>query len=846
MPVHPVNNDFHQKFLKIRNSIVPLIEPNVHTVKSDGKIKFSATMSLAATATTPYVPSVEELHKLTCFVDNKDIAQVTAQDYFNENVIYFLEDDDRKDLIGVKEKPTLSNARLQIFSLEEDKQWYRDFIPFWIPGVLSMDRQIRESGKFKVNPKIIEADMSFHCTKPQYFRQTKLLYHLAYIEKVKHFDVYVKDSAKWGKQYKDYLTSSDFLQAFATMVKVLTAEGIQMIIKDITNKLDILDPSGQSALDVMTQFNHSAILDAIYTNLDDIRNNDIFRDAVAKVVSDILNSEGDSDAKAIAKILTDALQTGSEFINSLLAGFMAVGKDHLKWPNLVATDAWGKMKEFFSKEKLSEFFTGENSFVLLKKLISSIFYAAAVASFGMGIYSWNDMDNISKATFVFSSFSLVTTLIFHYADDAITGTFKPIVEGFLARNVAQENIEGVKGALKLLFTDKVSTFMENRVIPLFILASAGFIIRDIVNDANEGNIGAIVMDSLALVSTITQAILMFSSASWAGPLSGFFAILSIIFIIVKFKVYPGKTPVEKYFDKIPARYKLDTTNLAEPAALTTRANILVKSGAKSGQYLIQLSQKHVQPDPQAPSERNPFRIVRLGKSLVQIVAPFNYDQRPVPSARYFEEVASKLILGDSSSSTDITSFYLVATTTTGEYTLLSRPTGQFFSLDTIGMTLVKTQAESVSLEFKDLPNWFSSKDNTWSLPSTLKLHHGVPLINGTNAVCLIDTGLYTFDHSKYNKDTSGPYATYVKNNHTSQYVSCTVVPSYLMITTGDGLFQLYDKDDKVIATTPMSMTTSTAVGITSPFSMVFSSDANNRWLAIVDSNYVEKSFRSTA
>ncbi|KYR02759.1 hypothetical protein DLAC_00222 [Tieghemostelium lacteum] len=850
--------NFDEVFISLRNEVTihagsQKIGGQLHGLENNAVE--SITSGLKFTTFAARVPprddlppmTVETLHNLTSMVGNTDIAQKVAQEYFNENVLYVLDGTKRKELLGMEKQPTLNKERLKIINgVPNDILWYGSFIKSWLPSVLANDKEVKEGGKFKVNEKIIEADMSNECSKIPYLRQTKLLYHYAYVEKVDGFSDYLRDAARWTKEYSEFLVSEDQIEGWVALCK--TAPALASIMyKQISSKLDLLDPTTKTSREVLMKLNMAVIIDEIYTNIDYISKKAIFDAALNKIFRDILESTEIADAKEVLQSIMSCLKEGTQLVPVLLGAFSGLGKDLIKWPDRVGTTLWEKLKENFKLDYLQRFFSKENTIILAKRLLSTVFLAAGAVSFIFGALYVDQMDIIEKIQFGFNTAGFVALLLVSVSEK--TGNFlnKFIMrssiwmQASLSPRFAAGTLRNIRGFFKSVFTGSLSGLIERRIMPFLTLVFATQLVRDLISDVKDGNIGAIVMDSLALIATIGEAVLLFSSVSWAGGLGVVLAILSVAFLLIKFFFFPPKTPLEKYYDTLPARYKLKDIELVEPQSIAERNDLKIMAPSKYHLKYLSPHNDHKLHVDQYSYERNPFKVTRIGKSQVTISNAFNYDRRitTLPSYLY---VASngKLVMQQSSVSSTINQiWYLVNSHVVDSFNLLAF-TGKFLYIDgdgNIGLTDNKKDAAAIKLQ--GVRSWFDPS-STWSLPSPMKLRKGQVIVNDHAAYGLADTGLHCINYSKYAPHLKENNQDYIKSNSTNQLIHVDPLKHLEYLTIDEhGKIAIRDKQGNSITYTAPGIQLTPIPKPVAPFSMVFSRNPQEIWFAVVDSNYQE-------
>ncbi|KYQ99894.1 hypothetical protein DLAC_03860 [Tieghemostelium lacteum] len=837
--------EYHDTFIRVRDSIIPkeTTDPIIHhPMYNHLKGHFPTTMLAATTAGDDNSLSADHLHQLSVMADGSDIAQTTSEAYFNENLLTMIDSTKLKDLLGMDAPPKLNAERQAIIdSVPGDRAWYTNFINAWLPHVLASDKNIQDGGKFNVNTKIISADMAFQCTKVPYMRQTKLLYHYAYIEKVKGFSEYVKDSKKWAKEYSDFLTTEDFIASWNAIVKYTPPAIVDIQVREISSKLDILDPTGESSKNVLSQLNMVTVLAHFMDHMDEVVKTDLFEKSLDKTIKDILYGADKTEATEMLRIMVENISGANGLIPVLIAASNHIGKSQFVFPDLVGTTFFEKVKEHFSLDTIKKYFTKENAIALGKKVLSAVFYSASIAAVVFGALTFDNMDVPQKVFYIFNAVGLFSMLLLDVTGKFLPGLLKRASGWVVAKlgNVLSANaISNIKSMMKTIFTGDISTFLEKRVMPILILIFASQVVEDIIADVQEGNIGAAVMDSLTLVASLGEVILIFSNSSWAGGVGIFLAILSIIFMVIKLKYFPQKTPIEKYYDTLPAKYKYTNVTLSTPDSLPSRADMIVASGVHKGKFFSPHPDGKPHVD-QYSYERSPYKISLVGKSQVFISNNYDYSAPSYPYAGFYTDDNGVFTIKATPNTNETMIWYLVSNgVSTGGYKLLSN-SGKFFTIDAGGVgQLVGDINQATELKFNELRDWFDPQ-STWSLPSGTPLGVNQPIINYEAGMALTDDGVRVFASSGFNpKDPN--IITFIKNNTKYQpiHIDSDKHQVTSLMVDGTGALKFFDKDGKEVPfTTTLSATDNKSK--VSPFALVFSRNPIENWFAIVDSTFKE-------
>eukprot|EP01133_Synstelium_polycarpum_P020009 gene20009-23976_t len=657
--------------------------------------------------------SVDKLHALSAIVNSVDVAQQKAEILFNENVVYFIDDSLRRSVMGVA-KPTLSQQRLNIISNPIDQQWYRDFSKRWLAYALT-DSSI----PFSVNIPILNQDMATLC------------------QKVPNMGAYLADTNNnWASKYSDYLLSDEFQQDWAASVRTNPPAIVESAIKEITSKLDILDPTTTTSREVVMRLQVAVIIRGLYLDIDEIRHKRLFQTSLNMVIEDAKRSSEQSEEMHAAHRLIEAAGGTAELSAMLIGAYLAVPKTEVTTSVTVTGDnIWKRGLSYFS-ENIKSLATKPVLFNTIKRLLAGFLYASAAVSVLLGLYTFNEQSGPHKAAFVVNTVILVTSLIVgrESVDVALTTVVSNAsswINSFVTRNFTPRFANGFKTLCNRIFTtESVAKFFETRAIPSLILVSAAFIVYDLVKDVESGNKGAFSLDFLAGIFTLGEAVVLFIGLSWSGPVAILLAIAGGIALGLKYLLFPDKTPAEKFKERLDAKYRNVSLRLESSLDLPVLCDISLGNG----QYLAPGYQglHSVKFHPTS----DPFQVLRAGENQILLVNPLNtIGGTPSYLSCRSGHLSTYPINAGPAVETEV--WYLVDAGQANTYHLMSW-NSQFLHIRGDGIAELNANNKT-AVTFYELDNWFGV-DKLVSLMTGYTLQSGNAIFGKNQGLAVIEDG----------------------------------------------------------------------------------------------------------
>eukprot|EP01133_Synstelium_polycarpum_P006694 gene6694-7785_t len=578
--VKPISKQV-QDFIELRNRCLPS-KPSEATT---------------TTATTPPVLSVEALNGLSSLDPRSlsDLAQIKSEGLFNDFIVYFMPDNLRTTILGAV-KPEL-NAQLEAMVADlPTQQWYASLAIPWLALGLN--------GKpgFTVNTDMLQNDL------------TILL----------------------QKLYQAFL-EGDFLTSWPIVVQASQPAYIQSMLKQITNKLDILDPTGATTRDVSLKLAFAVALKQSYNNVDVITKQDIFRSTLLQAIEDVMRSSSSQETiVALQGLVTTAESAG------VLAGQLAVAYQSLTSATVnsaTTTAAIGEAVVLTScSEKVQAFFSSLATNVK-NNLLGSLFTTVSSMSFIYGVMTWSISDRATKIRTVVNGAGLLisiantpaTVKLFSWVASEAASLFGYLVSYTVEIYLGSVPIKFVTAVFEAIFTaEKVVGFISTVVTPLFMVASLGLMVYDLVQDVDSKNWGAFSLDLIATLCTVGYMVVStLALTSWSGLLSIVFAVVVGVSTLVKLIFFPPASPIATFYSTLPQRYTDLTLEPFVPTDITCRTTI---QQAGTTNYVVPSSTSPSNFSSVAIASNNPlndpFRVMFVGttagdSSLVTIQNPMN-------------------------------------------------------------------------------------------------------------------------------------------------------------------------------------------------------------------------------
>lgn len=749
----------------------------------------------------PPVLSLENLNEITSIVDNKDIAQVECEALFNNNIIYFMNDDYRKNLLG-QDKPHLNSALKHIVSDHDVKKWYEALSVPW----LALGLNGKE--KFKVNADIIESDMTIYFQKIYYLNQTNLLYHYSYAKKVPDIIFYAKDKSRnWAKEYKQFILDT-VMPTWVTTVKIMPIEVVNNMMKQWGSKLDILDTSGNTSQDLNQKLSHALVANEVFQNINDVSKQKIFSSILQKSLNDALISTDNQEIIIQIKDMINKVGTAQ-----VVSGDLVVAYSKLNYDQIISANQVEKIGEYILEAGASTFsgklkdFLGSIAKNVRENLMGAIFLTASALSLVMGIAYWDQSSDVEKVKTVYSA---VGTFIGFSTTSLARGIFRVVANltnKFFDKLLAISNAGIIASPLKFIgnattaLFGTVSQVISKIAMPVFMVASVGFLIYDMVQDAKSQSWGAFSMDLIGAIATIGAFIMStMVFTSWSGPLSVVFAVVAGLAALVKIFFFRPKSPLEQFHDDLPKRYTntkfkiytipKDVTNLT---FLKFTENSKTKYVGADGGTKSKLG-KH--------NEKNwkePLQIMKIQDSgMVTIMCPFN--TLPDTRASFLSCRGDDLCQYEMAKGPAIeteTWLLLESKNSSSQFYLMAWDSRVIKVTDSQGELHLTTDNEKYeSFEFTSELDWFDLNTQGSSLLTLGNLLMNSYIANKTYGLALIDNGAYIINVPSDHNILENDLEKYIKNEKDAVKYKLVDVPSDQKLSK-DAVLRLSKENDSL-------------------------------------------------
>ncbi|KYQ89017.1 hypothetical protein DLAC_10238 [Tieghemostelium lacteum] len=795
--------------------------------------------------------SVANLNSLTPIVDGKDMAQVNSETYINNNIIYYMDSTLRTTVLGKQSAPVLTGKLLEIATKDGAAKFYTDISTIWLAYGIA-----QSNADFKVNTKILDGDLTVFFQKKEFIDQSNWLYQYAFIEQVPHIDDYIKDRPDyWAEQYYNFLMG-DFLATYPSLVKANGQAVVNLLLRPILAKLDLLDPSSRTSTDLQFKLQYALFQDQLYANVSTTTSQPVFENTLLKNINEIIDSGENNATVAQIRKMSEIAGSASNLAAQLTSAF-----------NTLATvDLTGDVQYIGAQAiqnglarlspGLRAFITNQDNIAAAKETLGALFLVASAVSLGYAYSNWDVLNTATKTKVVFSSVQLLASIL---ALPAASKFFTAMAKigadwffGFLqANNVSQVAIDNTKYVMTAIFRDKFDGFIGSRVMPLFILANIGFLIYDCVQDSNNENWGALSLDIIATILTTLQLITALAAVvPWSGPVGTVLSVLTAVVLLIKMFAFPGKTPIEKFHDSLPKRYTDTSIQIGTPVGLTARSNI--KDADTNNNF--------IHPDKDSPTK---LSCGNCFPNLDQIKLSFVYN-----SGYLTIENPLNTLPGNTPASFLSCRASGLFTNTDGDLNLFNYNAGP--AIETEAWVMVDTGRQNTfylmawnskflhvksngNLELSDSKKsaFLFSTETDWFLPhsnNSLMLDYRINMneyvANNNWAMVLVSNGAYLVDISGKVDEFKNNVSDFVKNHDDRVKSTIVSIPGDKKPLPNDAYFKINENGDPMVKVDdnnkwgPSIAKTTKNVPFSNQFALVIPDDQNAGFHEmVVDSNY---------
>ncbi|EGG18939.1 hypothetical protein DFA_02679 [Cavenderia fasciculata] len=448
------------------------------------------------------------------FEGSKNVVADNANNYFLENVLYYTDPNSKVlDLFGIK-RPVLDKSRLDISDDPKVTVWYSFYSFFYLPLIVA-------NGGYSIHQ--LETGPAYDNT---YAHQRMLLFKYAFCQKNQWMQKFQKNAVRWLPLYMAALKDQFNLAKHTQTTKERTTEQLQAFIVNAKATLDVLDPTGENSKNMINILMGSSIfvgLDQKNSIKDTPQNRQVIKDTVKSIVEYVKNAgpadpdDPDSvDKVVIGKDLIAFLGGTAGAISAIQKAILATQFESVDGPDFskgfdqyfkdIGARVMNKM-QFSVAEKKDKFF----------KWLGRAFKTCQVGVIIYSIYNWDKLDTYNKLYFMADIVNIGLDLA------SATKTAPKALKQFgnlvgLGLNKIPYGNK-VLSVLETAFTTDLAEFVQTRFSPILMAVSAIKSVYDCVQDAQEGNIGAMVIDGASAVIGLGAAVAIFAGCACAGPLA---------------------------------------------------------------------------------------------------------------------------------------------------------------------------------------------------------------------------------------------------------------------------------------------------------------------------------------
>eukprot|EP01133_Synstelium_polycarpum_P006695 gene6695-7786_t len=718
-----IHTQYDIDFLKLRNSILPAAQPTI-------------------TATTPL--TVQGLYDITTVVNGKDLAQIAAEKQLNTNIIYFMDDNLRTTVLNV-DKPVL-NAQIQAIVADPAAQaWYQSVTVPWLAMVVS-----NAVTTFTINTDILQGDLNVLFQNRSFITQSTLLYHYFYVTEAPTMSSYLADiDSNWLGQFITYLTSQTFLSNWPVVVQQTPQPLVTMMQKNIVAKLDLLDPSGASSNQVMYLLTQSLVLAQIYENVDEVTRQAAFESALKQALDDVTANPNQSNYFNQIRQLVTIAGGSASLATQLVGAYQTLTKQVVAGASTPASVGQATLLTGANAltADVRTFLTNPATLASCREILGTLFLVAAGVSLAFGFYNWNNADSVSKSRLTISMVPFVLSILTMQSTEGLLTVLchgiADYIYGILrAHNITEAGVEAWSNAFKMIFGARFQGFIQTRVMPIFIAVNIGFLIYDMVGDANTHNWPALTMDAFAVIFTALQLIATVANvAGWSGPIATVCSIVAAIFIALKMFVFTGPTPTEVFRASLPTRYTDLTLKVYNPATTTPRA-VLTVSGTTNYVRPSATSASNLTSSGPLPPYADPLRTSFLGNTgQLAIQCPFN-SLTTVNSSFLSCRTENLIPYGTASGPAMSTEMWLLLVAPgTNAFYIMASDSKYIFIQASGDLKLSTNKKTAFTFGFQD--DWFDPSTNLSLLfGSHLTINSYISKSGGQYAIAFVASGVY--------------------------------------------------------------------------------------------------------
>jgi len=545
--------------------------------------------------------NMKELDSLSIFNDKninrgEDVVRVQADEYFLENIKFHLDSKILK--IFEWKKPVLDQERLNIIDGDDIKLWYTKFASLWLVTIANEE----ESLKGKIKSDIIIKDFGNMVKDEIYIKQMLLLYNYAYLKKNQQILLYsrsVESSKEWAKAAKEYYKSKEYELVFFDKIEKekkiarniqsalnkIHAEplydiadgcldiskafklpekikeiNVDTILIDIRTRLDYLDKSGWTSIDVLL---HLYLLILTKHSTEGGIKNEVIQEQIKVNVrllsKEFLKSEdSENPFKQFFKEIQSIAGNGLSVTSQIL---IKIQEEHTNFKKKNSVAPLNNEAELEIAEKAIKDHPQSDKVSLIKmgsQIFASLFRACQAMIILSGIPKYNKNTTLENTQYISESMAMCGDYLTSFDMNNVGSKLSPLAKRLYVHFTKFKPEKVAKFFSNLqIFTSITNEFITYRICPVLLLISSISNVVDAITSWKEGNWGGLVLDVTQFALNWGSAFLLFSAVPWAAVGALILGAFTIGLYIIKKKFFPAKSPTIIYYESesFPIDYK---------------------------------------------------------------------------------------------------------------------------------------------------------------------------------------------------------------------------------------------------------------------------------------------------
>eukprot|EP01132_Coremiostelium_polycephalum_P006710 gene6710-8311_t len=568
----PMSDDLFKRFFSIRKQVndkikIEVANGTLHNTYSD-KSDQDKVKSIDLFAPHPkagfYVPLPKErVHE-------------EVETWFTENLMYFMDEDLRKNKLGQEHKPVLNEKRLLIVSEPDIQTWYKELSQIWV--CFATYQHLDEELKKKCNYDVVKRDFDKYMSDPIHEYQMKLLYNCKFVEDYPFMADFLTEGAAglWGMIYMFDFCSEYRMAEFVSLlnykneqlgIKGNTELGSIFAMQYIQTKMSILnmfDPRNISSTKYLGHMLNVLSAYLTFEHFDNEKNKDFLIKAIEMMLEKGKKSTAENVAtycKEISDGFASALGAATSLYEAgIKSSYQLFEENHsvrfqVRNLNVYFENIGNQMATH-----LGHAFTAKKN---LYKTIGGLFKLGQMAVFVLSIFSedyWQGTLNTLKGQFE------LTCIVVDLANWLPTGVTRSIYDFFSAigstlikpLRLSSNSIiyKGLTiGASRVFSLTTASFFVSKVFTPALSILTIIISFYDLQKDWTEGNTIGVFCDIGIMAISAGMIALCFLNSIESFGATLVLGLLIVALNLVRYITTPD--PLIGYFksDSFPKKYK---------------------------------------------------------------------------------------------------------------------------------------------------------------------------------------------------------------------------------------------------------------------------------------------------